>query len=138
MATKVKTRPAAPNLPKINAVDIVRDDHGRPLYALVRYAEFLQLAGDVDEDAEDIAAAEAALADPNRVPAEVVNRIANGENTLKVIREWRGLTQDALGRATRTTKAHISQLETGRRSIGRKTAYAFAPALKVSPDVLMD
>ena len=92
----------------------------------------------IDEDAEDIAAAEAALVDPSRFPAEVVNRIANGENALKVIREWRGLTQDALGRATRTTKAYISQLETGRRSIGRKTAHALAPALNVSPDVLMD
>jgi DNA-binding XRE family transcriptional regulator len=135
--TKVKYRITKKDRP-VKAVSIIHDDSGKPLFAVVPWDEFLRVAGKSGEDAEDAAIIEAALADPERFPADVANRIADGENTLKVIREWRGLSQEALGRKTRRSKAYISQLETGHRSIGRKTAHALAPALSVSPDVLMD
>jgi DNA-binding XRE family transcriptional regulator len=139
--TKVKDRAAkvrAPKLRPLEAVNIIRDDSGNPLYAILRWDDFLTISGKDGEDAEDAAIIEAALADPERFPADVVNRIADGENTLKVIREWRGLSQEALGEKTGRSKAYISQLETGHRSIGRKTAKVLAPALRVSADVLTD
>ena len=119
-------------------VQIIRDAKGSPAYAVVPWKEYVRIAREDAVDAEDIAISEAALADPERFPSDVVRRIASGENVLKVIREWRGLTQAELAKRTGRAKQYISQLETGSRSIGRKTARVLAPALNVSPDVLFD
>ena len=90
-------------------------------------------------DAEDAAILERARAENDEwFPTEVANRIAEGENVLRVIREWRGLTQAELAKKTGRATQYISQLETGKRAIGRKTAKVLAPALKVSADLLSD
>ena len=56
---------------------------------------------EVAEEAADIAAVEIfrrklAAGEEELVPAEIVNRILNGENRIRVWREHRGLTSDAL------------------------------------------
>jgi DNA-binding XRE family transcriptional regulator len=119
-------------------VQIIRDAKGAPAFAVVPWSDYRRMAGSAAEDAQDIAAAEAALADAERFPADVARRIAAGENVLKVIREWRGLSQDELGKRVKFAKQYISQLETGRRSIGHKTARALAPVLNTSPDIFTD
>jgi len=119
-------------------VQIIRDAKGSPAFAVVPWADYRRIAKSAAEDAEDIAIAEAALADPERFPWEVARRIAAGENILKVIREWRGLTQAQLAEKTGRATQYISQLETGKRSIGRKTARVLAPALGVSADLLSE
>lgn len=116
-------------------VQIIRDAKQRPEYAVIPWKDYVEFAG---KDAADIAAAEAALATPDRFPAAVVDRILDGENALKVFREWRGMTQQDLAERSHRSKQYISQLETGHRPIGRKTANALAPALKVSVEALLD
>src|SRR5579859_7217363 len=48
-------------------------------------------------------------------PAEVANRLLDGENSIKVFREFRGLTQTQLAEKSGTSKIYISQLERGQR-----------------------
>lgn len=120
-------------------VQIIKDAKGNPAYAVVPWTEYRRMASTVAEDAEDAAILERALVESDeRFPIEVAERIAAGENVLKVIRQWRGLTQAELAKRTGRAKQYISQLETGTRSIGRKTARNLAPALNVSPDLLYD
>ena len=119
-------------------IQIIRNAKGSPAFAVVPWADYRRMAGVSSEDLEDGATIAGALADGERFPLEVAERISSGENVLKVIREWRCLTQAQLAKHSGRAKQYISQLETGVRPIGQKTARALAPALKVSPDVLLD
>jgi DNA-binding XRE family transcriptional regulator len=119
-------------------IQIIRDAKGAPAFAVVPWAEYRRLASTLADDAEDAAILKSALADEERFPLDVAERIASGESPLKVIREWRGLTQAELAAKTGRAKQYISQLETGTRAIGRKTARILAPTLNVSPDLLID
>lgn len=80
-------------------------------------AEFERLA-DAAENYEDICAAVAAeqrrLSGEEYVPAELVNRIIDGESALKVWREYRDLTQEQLARAVGKQGSWLAKLENGR------------------------
>jgi hypothetical protein len=49
------------------------------------------------------------------IPKKVVDRIAGGENALRVLREWRGQTQLYISHKTNIGQGYISDLENGRR-----------------------
>jgi len=49
------------------------------------------------------------------IPLDVVNRIADGENPIRVIREWKDITQLYLAHKTNIGQGYISDLENGRR-----------------------
>lgn len=71
-----------------------------------------------------------------RFPAEVVFRILDGENPVKVFREYRNLTQQALADMAKITRNYLSMLEVGKREGTRKVLAAIAQALDVSMDDL--
>jgi mRNA interferase RelE/StbE len=71
------------------------------------------------------------------VPWDVAKRIVAGENAVRVYREWRGLTQEALARKVHSAKAFISQIETGAKPGGRAVLGRIAGALGVPVAVLM-
>ena len=71
------------------------------------------------------------------IPKEVVDRIAKGENALRVLREWRDLTQLYLSFKTRIGQGYLSDLENGRRK-GTTTALKnIANVLNVPLDLLV-
>ena len=49
------------------------------------------------------------------LPKDVVDRIANGENPVRVLREWREETQMYLHFKTGLSQGYISDIENGRR-----------------------
>ena len=55
------------------------------------------------------------------LPKEVVDRLARGENALRVLRQWRGKTQLYIAHKTNIGQGYISDLERGRRK-GTSTA----------------
>lgn len=77
------------------------------------YERLVELA----EDREDILAAERAEARRNAgeeyVPAELVNRIIDGENPLRVWRKYRNLSLKQLSEASGVGLSYISELERG-------------------------
>jgi DNA-binding XRE family transcriptional regulator len=73
-----------------------------------------------------------------RYPSDVVDRIIDGQNALKVIREWKNMTQGVLADASGLSKNFISMLETGRRALTDKTARKLANTLGVDVDALID
>lgn len=48
-------------------------------------------------------------------PMEIVLALAEGQNPIKVYREYRGISQTALASKVRVSKQYISQLEAGER-----------------------
>lgn len=70
------------------------------------------------------------------IPKEVVDRIAGGENTLRVLREWRGKTQLYISHKTNIGQGYISDLESGRRK-GTTALKKNADVLKVPLDLIV-
>jgi DNA-binding XRE family transcriptional regulator len=71
------------------------------------------------------------------IPKQCVDRIANGENALRVLREWRGVTQLDLAAKTSIGQGYLSDLENGRRNGTTAALRKIAEALKVPLDLLV-
>jgi DNA-binding XRE family transcriptional regulator len=94
---------------------------------------------EMQESLEDKWAHEVIAAhDPNEetFPASIVHQLLDDVNPIKVYRNHRNLTQAELGAAINSSKAYISQLETGRRNAGKATLRKLAKALDVDTDML--
>lgn len=118
-------------------VQILKDKKGRPTHAVIPFAEYERLRAGSTEDIALIAAGEAARGEET-YPADVAGRLAAGEVPLKVIREWRGLSQRELSAKSGVAAQYISQIERGTRDAGRKVAARLAGSLGASVEVLMD
>jgi hypothetical protein len=94
------------------------------------------------EDAADLAAVRAdKKSRGDFLPADQVNRMLAGESALRVWRDHRGLTLEALAaRAARygvaVGKSHLSHVETGRARASLDLMAALAKALDVPLDAL--
>jgi hypothetical protein len=77
-------------------------------------AEYERLVAD-SEMLADLAAYDAARAEAGKgMPLGVFSRIVSGENPVKVIREWRGLTQAELARRADMHRVQLHDIETGK------------------------
>ena len=124
---------------KENIQLIERD--GKPEWAVLPYEEYLKLLEQAEmlEDIRDYDAAKAELekGEDELIPSEVVFAIIDGENPIKVWREYRGLTQQQLAGAARISKPYLSQIETGKRTGTTEILSAIAKALDVSLDEIV-
>ena len=107
-------------------------------YAVLAIEEYKNLVR-VAENASDIldaAQASAAIeAGEETVPMEMTMRMVNGENPVRVWREYRGLTQKQLAGKATITQAAVSAIEAGTRP-GVDVAGQLAGALGVDIDDL--
>jgi ribosome-binding protein aMBF1 (putative translation factor) len=71
------------------------------------------------------------------LPKTVADRIAAGESPVRVLREWRDVTQLHLSFKTNISQSHISDIENGRRTGTTTTLRAIASALDVPLDLLV-
>ena len=71
------------------------------------------------------------------IPAEVVNRILDGENPVRVWREHRGMPLKELARRADIGSAYLSQVETGKRDGTVVTLRRIANELGVALDDLV-
>ena len=96
---------------------------------------------EIAEDREDIAAA--ADAESRRkegmeyLPTSMVNRILDGENALRVWREYRGMTISELAEKSGYGYSMVSKIENGTRQGTVALWNAVATALKVVPEDIM-
>ncbi len=110
---------------------------GKREFAVIPIELYERLAAAL-EDADDAALADAARAadDGLRIPAGVADALLEGEQPVRVWREQRGLTQDALAAKAGISKGYLCQIETRKRVGALKTLRAIADALAVSvPDL---
>ena len=126
----------APTLPK---AQIIREN-GKPAYAVLRWADFKALR-EALEDAYDVAVidrmkARITAGEEELFPAEVVDRIMDGENRVKVLRQYRGMKQRELAQAIGINAAYLSELEASKKVPSVETLVRLARALKVDLQLL--
>jgi DNA-binding XRE family transcriptional regulator len=115
----------------------VLEVEGKPRLAVIPLADWQRIVERL-EDAEDALAVRRWRADPGEtIPAEVVNRLLDGENKIKVWRMHRGLTQQALAEACGVSKPYVSQLEANTRLASQAVLRKLATALRVDLDDLV-
>src|ERR1700721_362794 len=113
--------------------------------AILPRAEYERLKAFEQEAEEDgstarlVARAKREIADGATVlPKDVVDRLAKGDNPIRVLREFRGLTQAELATSeeVQITQNYLSDLETGKRKGPLALHRKFADALGVPLDLL--
>lgn len=110
----------------------------QPEWAVIPYKEYLELL-EKAEMLEDTVAIGRAIAEPDKdaVPQDMVEKLLNGENPLKVWRTYRGLTQTQLAEKTRLHQSQIATIESGEREGTVKVLRKLARALNVDIDDLV-
>jgi len=123
-------------------VQFIKTTGGEDLAILPKseYERLMALA--VDEDVGTgriVRRARAALASGNEVllPKAVVDRLTAGENPIRVLREWRDMTQAELVVSVGITQGYLSELEAGKRKGPVALHQKFARALGVPIDLLL-
>jgi Helix-turn-helix len=105
------------------------------------YETLVARAAEADEDAGTarvVARARKEIAEgAPLIPKDIVDRIADGENAIRVLREWREVTQMHLSFKTDIGQGYISDLETGRRKGTAEALKRIAAELKVPLDMLV-
>ena len=104
-------------------------------------AEYERLCA-LEQDLADIRTAlavEARIAsgEEELIPADVVDRLLDGETPLRVWREFRKLTQADLAHSSGVNRVQIGDIEAGRNSGSVHTLRKLAAALGVSIDDLI-
>jgi DNA-binding XRE family transcriptional regulator len=119
-------------------VQIVKTPSGDEMVVIPKaeYDALLRLATEAAEDAADVAAYDAAMAeiaaDPDsRLPVEISGFMLKGDRLLAAIRKWRGLTQVEVSAAAGIAQGYLSDLEAGRRHGSVETLRSLAKAMNV-------
>jgi hypothetical protein len=71
------------------------------------------------------------------LPKQIVDRLAKGDNPIRVLREWRDVPQMYLSFKTGLSQGYISDVETGRRNGTTAALRLIADVLKVPLDLLV-
>jgi DNA-binding XRE family transcriptional regulator len=103
-------------------------------------ADFLAMREAIEdrEDAEVVAQFYARLeaGQEELIPADVVDRLLDGENPVCVWRDHRGLSVRDLAKAAGISASYLSQIESGARSGSFDTIKKIAAALRLTVDEL--
>lgn len=71
------------------------------------------------------------------VPSDVINRILDGENPVRVWREHRGMRLSELADQTKISRSHLSEVERGRSNFSIQALRSIARTLKVDMEMLL-
>lgn len=119
------------------SVQFIKTPSGDDMVILPK-ADYEKLLAVVDDDSDlaDIQLFQQRLAagDEELIPADVVNRLIEGENKVRVWREYRGMTAKELAVAASVSAGYLSQIETGARDGTIDVMKRIAAALGVTLD----
>ncbi len=117
------------------------EKNGQPEWAVVPYEEYQRLVAEAEmlQDIQDYDEVKLAIAngDEALIPSEVTYALLDGENPIRVWRDYRGLTQQQVADEAGISKPYLSQIESGQRNGTTEVLVAIAKALNVSLDDLV-
>jgi DNA-binding XRE family transcriptional regulator len=102
------------------------------------YLRMLEALEDrADAEAARLVLDQLASSETEMIPSEFVNRLIDGENTVKVWREFRGLTIDSLAERAGISESELSEIENDLSDGRLGTIKKIADALDISVDDLV-
>jgi DNA-binding XRE family transcriptional regulator len=117
------------------------EQNGKPEFAVMPVSEYWDLLKKAEmlEDVTDYDKAKAELAsgEDELVPEHVADALLDGDNPIKVWRNFRGLSQFELAERISRSQSYVAQLESGRRKGSIEVYRAIAAALRVDVDDLI-
>ena len=117
------------------------EKNGQPEWAVLPYEEYQRLLEEAEmlQDIRDYDEVKLALASGTEelIPSEVTYALLDGDNPIRVWREYRGLTQQQVATQAGISKPYLSQLESGQRKGTTEVLSAIAKALNISLDDLV-
>lgn len=119
----------------------VIEKNGQPEWAVVPYEVYLRLVEDAEmlQDVRDYDTARQAIEQGEElIPSAITYAILDGENPIKVWREYRRLTQQQLAQAAGISTSYLSQIESGKRQGKIEALAAIATALNLSLDDIVE
>jgi DNA-binding XRE family transcriptional regulator len=105
-----------------------------PMDRLKKLVDDAEMLADVM--AYDAAQGRLARGEDELIPLEIAERRLAGESPVKVWREHRGITQEALAKASTVSRPMIAAIEAGHKRGGIATLKKLARALRVDLDNL--
>jgi ribosome-binding protein aMBF1 (putative translation factor) len=126
----------------MNKVQFIKTERGEELAVLPRdeYERLKAVATSEDAGtARIVRKTKAAVAAGREIllPKTVVDHLAAGENPVRVLREWRDMTQTHISVRTDISQGHLSDIESGRRTGTPAALRKIADVLKVPLDLLI-
>jgi DNA-binding XRE family transcriptional regulator len=122
----------------MNATVQIIERDGKPEWAVLPYDVYVQLAEEAEmlQDIRDYDSVMTAIKQGKEelIPSEVTFALLDGENPIKVWREYRGLNQQQLAEMVGISTPYLSQIETGKRTGTTEVLLIIARALKVTID----
>jgi hypothetical protein len=117
-------------------VQIIKAPNGDDLVVLPKrdYDQLIRAAEEAAEDAADVAAYDAAMADPasrDPMPAAVSGHMLKGASLVKALRLWRGFSQAEVAEAAGLSQGFLSDLEARKRSRTNEVSRRLAKALDI-------
>jgi mRNA interferase RelE/StbE len=100
-------------------------------------AEYERLLAAAEDLADILAYDRAVAAGGAGMPGDLFKRILAGENPVRVIREWRGISAAELARRSGTHRVQIHEIEAGSKTGSVQTLKRIADALDVRLDDLV-
>ncbi len=98
---------------------------GKP-YALVPLHEYRMMAS------------QSISAEPSDIPDDVLDRIfARQDHPVKILREYRGYTQQQLANDASLSRPYLTEIETGKKNGSLKALRAISSALNVDASLLV-
>lgn len=105
-----------------------------PMDRLKKLLDDAEMLADVK--AYDAVKARIASGEEELIPLEITERRLAGESTVKIWREYRGLTQEGLAKTSKVSRSMIAAIEAKHKKGGIATLKKLAGALKVDLDEL--
>lgn len=121
---------------KVPPLQTIQSPKGETLVVLP-LAEYEALVDSADLSLAQKAASELANGQDELVPAEIVNRLLDGDNPIRVWREHRGMSAKALAEAAEISAPYLSEIETGKKEGKVTVLKRIAEALSVDLDDLV-
>ncbi|MCM2473035.1 helix-turn-helix transcriptional regulator [Rhizobium sp. CG5] len=127
----------------MGAATLFKTPNGEEMIVLSRedYDALLKQA-ERAEDLEDVLAinefeTRLAAGEEELIPAEFVNRMIDGENPVRVWRDFRGVSGKDLAASAGISAAYLSEIETGKKEGSLSAFKAIAKALRLDLDDLV-
>jgi len=110
---------------------------GKPAFVVIPFNEYQELINFKKQHITDEELyLEAVAKNEEYFPEELVQRTLNGENPIKVYREYRELSQEQLATKIGKTKQYISAIENGSRTGTMDTLKKLSAVLNIDLDML--